>query len=118
CCDRYRRAALLHGMVRVRGFTQDDGHIFCTPEQVDNEIERLLDLVTEMLSVFGYPWTVELSTRPENGMADIETWERAQKMLATVLDRRKTPYVIDEGGGAFYGPKLDFKLTDAIARKS
>jgi threonyl-tRNA synthetase len=115
---RYERSGVLHGMLRVRGFTQDDAHVFCTPGQVDNEIERLLDLVTEMLAVFGYPWTVELSTMPEkNALGTVETWKQAEKALATVLERRKTPYVIDEGGGAFYGPKLDFKLIDAIGRK-
>ena len=115
---RYERSGVLHGMLRVRGFTQDDAHVFCTPDQVENEIERLLDLVTEMMAVFGYPWTVELSTRPEkNALGSVETWKHAEKTLSNVLDRRGTPYVIDEGGGAFYGPKLDFKLIDAIGRK-
>jgi threonyl-tRNA synthetase len=115
---RYERSGVLHGMLRVRGFTQDDAHVFCTPEQVPEEIERLLDLVDEMLTVFGYPYTVELSTRPEeNSLGTAEVWERAEKTLAEVLERRGQPYTIDEGGGAFYGPKLDFKLIDAIGRK-
>jgi threonyl-tRNA synthetase len=104
-------------MLRVRGFTQDDAHVFCTREQIPTEIGRLLDLVHEMLEVFGYPYTVELSTRPENGMGAPEQWEWAQDMLAGVLRGRGQAFTLDEGGGAFYGPKLDFKLIDAIGRK-
>ncbi len=114
---RYERSGVLHGMLRVRGFTQDDAHVFCTPEQVPTEIARLLDLVDEMLRTFGYPYTIELSTRPENGMGAPEQWESAQEMLAQVLRERAQAFTIDEGGGAFYGPKLDFKLIDAIGRK-
>ena len=114
---RYERSGVLHGMLRVRGFTQDDAHVFCTPEQVPREIERLLDLVDEMLRTFGYPYTIELSTRPENGMGTAETWEKAEATLAGVLRARGQAFTIDAGGGAFYGPKLDFKLIDAIGRK-
>lgn len=114
---RYERSGVLHGMLRVRGFTQDDAHVFCTPEQVPGEIERLLDLVDEMLSTFGYPYTIELSTRPEKALGSPEDWDGAIKLLADTLDARGVPYDIDEGGGAFYGPKLDFKLIDAIGRK-
>ena len=114
---RYERSGVLHGMLRVRGFTQDDAHVFCTPEQVPAEIERLLDLVHEMLTVFGYPYTVELSTRPDNAMGSAEVWETAERTLADVLNRRGQAFTIDAGGGAFYGPKLDFKLIDAIGRK-
>ncbi len=114
---RYERSGVLHGMLRVRGFTQDDAHVFCTPAQVETEIGRLLDLVDEMLAVFGYPYTVELSTRPENAIGTAEEWEIAERTLATVLESRGQEYTIDEGGGAFYGPKLDFKLIDAIGRK-
>jgi len=113
---RYERSGVLHGMLRVRGFTQDDAHIFCTPEQVPQEIGRLLDLVEEMLAVFGYPYTIELSTRPPNAMGAPETWEKAQRTLAATLEDRGQAFSIDEGGGAFYGPKLDFKLIDAIGR--
>jgi threonyl-tRNA synthetase len=113
---RYERSGVLHGMLRVRGFTQDDAHVFCTPEQVPAEIERLLDLVDEMLTTFGYPYTVELSTRPENALGSAELWEHAERMLSEVLERRGQRFTIDEGGGAFYGPKLDFKLIDAIGR--
>ncbi|HEX6534287.1 MAG TPA: threonine--tRNA ligase [Gemmatimonadaceae bacterium] len=114
---RYERSGVLHGMLRVRGFTQDDAHVFCTPEQVREEIGRLLDLVHEMLGVFGYPYTIELSTRPDNALGSAELWDEAERTLAEVLEARGQPYVIDAGGGAFYGPKLDFKLIDAIGRK-
>ena len=114
---RYERSGVLHGMLRVRGFTQDDAHVFCTPEQGPREIERLLDLVHEMLAVFGYEYTIELSTKPDKALGSAEVWAAAERMLADVLAARKQEYVIDAGGGAFYGPKLDFKLVDAIGRK-
>ncbi len=114
---RYERSGVLHGMLRVRGFTQDDAHVFCTPDQVSNEIERLLDLVDEMLSTFGYPYTIELATKPEKALGEDSDWEQAEKVLADTLDARGLEYEIDAGGGAFYGPKLDFKLIDAIGRK-
>ncbi len=114
---RYERSGVLHGMLRVRGFTQDDAHVFCTPAQVETEVGRLLDLVDEMLAVFGYPYTVELSTRPENAIGTAEEWDVAERTLAGVLESRGQEYTVDEGGGAFYGPKLDFKLIDAIGRK-
>ncbi len=114
---RYERSGVLHGMLRVRGFTQDDAHVFCTQEQIDNEIARLLDLVDEMLTTFGYPYTIELSTRPEKALGEPEQWRWAEAKLAAVLQGRGQEYTIDEGGGAFYGPKLDFKLIDAIGRK-
>jgi threonyl-tRNA synthetase len=115
---RYERSGVLHGMLRVRGFTQDDAHVFCTPEQVPSEIARLLDLVDEMLAVFGYPYSIELSTRPtENALGSPEVWAQAERTLAAVLEQRGQSYTIDAGGGAFYGPKLDFKLIDAIGRK-
>ena len=113
---RYERSGVLHGMLRVRGFTQDDAHVFCTPEQAPGEVERLLDLVDEMLGAFGYPYTVELSTRPEKALGSEEVWQKAERMLADVLEKRGMAYEVDEGGGAFYGPKLDFKLIDAIGR--
>jgi threonyl-tRNA synthetase len=120
---RYERSGVLHGMLRVRGFTQDDAHVFCTPEQAPSELDRLCDLVDEMLGVFGYPYTVELSTKPEKALGSAETWQRAERMLETILEKRQREgrlaggYSIDAGGGAFYGPKLDFKLIDAIGRK-
>ncbi|HZK77401.1 MAG TPA: threonine--tRNA ligase [Gemmatimonadaceae bacterium] len=114
---RYERSGVLHGMLRVRGFTQDDAHVFCTPEQVPSEIGRLLDLVDEMLATFGYPYTIELSTMPEKALGSVETWRAAEETLADVMRKRRQEFTIDEGGGAFYGPKLDFKLIDAIGRK-
>ncbi|HEX2719116.1 MAG TPA: threonine--tRNA ligase [Gemmatimonadaceae bacterium] len=114
---RYERSGVLHGMLRVRGFTQDDAHVFCTRDQIDDEIARLLDLVDEMLKAFGYPYTIELSTRPEKALGTEEQWTWAQDTLARVLNARGQQFTIDEGGGAFYGPKLDFKLIDAIGRK-
>jgi len=114
---RYERSGVLHGMLRVRGFTQDDAHVFCTPEQVPSEVERLLDLVHEMLSTFGYPYTIELSTRPDKALGSVDTWRKAEQTLADVMTKRGQEFTMDEGGGAFYGPKLDFKLIDAIGRK-
>ena len=114
---RYERSGVLHGMLRVRGFTQDDAHVFCTKEQIENEIARLLDLVDEMLRTFGYPYTIELSTMPDKALGSKEQWEWAQDLLARVLVSRMQTFTVDEGGGAFYGPKLDFKLIDAIGRK-
>ena len=113
---RYERSGVLHGMLRVRGFTQDDAHVFCTPDQVPGEVERLLDLVDEMLKAFGYPYTIELATRPEKALGSEEVWNGAIATLRDVLERRGLEYGVDEGGGAFYGPKLDFKLIDAIGR--
>jgi threonyl-tRNA synthetase len=114
---RYERSGVLQGMLRVRGFTQDDAHVFCTPEQVPEEVDRLLDLVHEMLGVFGYPYTVELATRPDNALGSEAVWDQAVRTLGSRLEHRGLAYDIDEGGGAFYGPKLDFKLIDAIGRK-
>ena len=115
---RYERSGVLHGMLRVRGFTQDDAHVFCTPEQVTGEINRLVDLVDEMLAAFGYPYTIELATKPEEkALGTDEEWDSAVKMLADALEARDIPFEYDIGGGAFYGPKLDFKLIDAIGRK-
>ena len=115
---RYERSGVLHGMLRVRGFTQDDAHVFCTPEQVRGEIERLVDLVDEMLTVFGYPYTIELTTKPEEkALGTDEEWDSAVDLLAATLEARNVPFEYDIGGGAFYGPKLDFKLIDAIGRR-
>ena len=114
---RYERSGVLHGMLRVRGFTQDDAHVFCTRAQTGGEIERLLDLVDEMLTTFGYPYTIELATRPEKALGSVEEWCWAEELLADTLESRAIDFEMDEGGGAFYGPKLDFKLIDAIGRK-
>ncbi|MGD2070376.1 MAG: threonine--tRNA ligase [Gemmatimonadota bacterium] len=114
---RYERSGVLHGMLRVRGFTQDDAHVFCTRDQVTGEIERLLDLVDEMLATFGYPYSIVLATKPEKALGTDEEWAWAEKMLADTLKGRDVEFDLDEGGGAFYGPKLDFELIDAIGRQ-
>jgi threonyl-tRNA synthetase len=114
---RYERSGVLHGMLRVRGFTQDDAHVFCTREQVPGEIERLLDLVDEMLTTFGYPYSIELATKPDKALGSDEEWAHAEAVLADTLRARGMDFAFDVGGGAFYGPKLDFKLIDAIGRK-
>ena len=115
--DRYERSGVLHGMLRVRGFTQDDAHIFCTPDQVGGEIERLLDLVDEMLAAFGYPYTIHLATKPEDkALGSDEQWDSAVKMRADVLEARDLPFEYDIGGGAVYGPQLDFKPNVGIGR--
>jgi len=114
---RYERSGVLHGMLRVRGFTQDDAHVFCTREQTEGEIVRLLELVDEMLETFGYPYSIELATRPEKALGSEDEWRWAERMLADTLESRGIEYEVDEGGGAFYGPKLDFKLVDSIGRR-
>ena len=117
-CYRYERSGVLHGMLRVRGFTQDDAHVFCTPDQVREEIERLLDLIDEILSAFGYPYSIALATKPEDkALGTDEQWDSAIQTLADALEARGVRFEYDEGGGAFYGPKLDFKLIDAIRRE-
>ncbi|MEO2157760.1 MAG: threonine--tRNA ligase, partial [bacterium] len=117
-CYRYERSGVLHGMLRVRGFTQDDAHIFCTPEQVEQEIIGLLDLVDEMLEAFGYPYNIEVATKPEDkALGSDADWDAALGVLTRTLKNRGVHFEYDHGGGAFYGPKLDFKLIDAIGRK-
>jgi threonyl-tRNA synthetase len=114
---RYERSGTLHGMLRVRGFTQDDAHIFCTPEQVVDEVEGVIDLAEHMARVFGYEFQTYLATRPEKAIGDEATWALAIERLTAALDRRGLPYQVDEGGGAFYGPKIDIKWVDALGRE-
>jgi threonyl-tRNA synthetase len=116
-CYRYERSGVLHGMMRVRGFTQDDAHIFCMPEQIAEEYDRLLDLVDYMMVTFGYEYHAFLSTRPEKAIGDPEVYDRATETLRGVLERRGLDYEVDEGGGAFYGPKIDIMLVDALGRE-
>jgi threonyl-tRNA synthetase len=116
-CYRYERSGVLHGMMRVRGFTQDDAHVFCTPEQIGTEYNRLLDLVDYMMTTFGYAYKAFLSTRPEKAIGDPAVYDAATEELRQVLERRGLEYQIDEGGGAFYGPKLDIMLVDALGRE-
>lgn len=116
-CYRNERAGALHGMLRVRGFTQDDGHIFVREDQISGEYHRMLDLVAYLLGVFGYEFEVALSTRPEKAIGDPDVYDAAVDTLAAVLEERGQAYEIDEGGGAFYGPKVDILLVDALGRK-
>ena len=116
-CYRYERAGALHGMLRVRGFTQDDAHIFVREDQISAEYHRLLDLVAYLLDVFGYQFEVALSTRPEKAIGDPAVYDAAVGTLAAVLEERGQAYEVDEGGGAFYGPKVDILLVDALGRK-
>ena len=114
---RYERSGVLHGLMRVRGFTQDDAHIFCLPEQVEDEIGGVLDLTFELLEAFGFSeYSISLSTRPEKHVGDQEMWEHATESLRKALVDRGLDYNIDDGGGAFYGPKIDIKIKDALGR--
>ncbi len=114
---RYERSGVLHGMLRVRGFTQDDSHIFCTPEQLEGEINGILDLIDFMMSTFGYTYKAYLSTRPKKYLGTEEEWQMSTAALEAALKSRKIDYEIDEGGGVFYAPKIDVKLYDAIGRE-
>lgn len=113
---RYERSGVLHGMLRVRGFTQDDSHIFCTPEQVVEEVKKVLYFVVELMRIFGYDYSAYLATRPEKAIGDDSQWDPAVAALKQALEESGTPYTMDPGGGAFYGPKIDIKLRDALGR--
>ena len=115
---RYERSGTLHGLMRVRGFTQDDAHIICTTDQMHIEIVTVLDFCTDMLNVFGFEKVkIYLSTRPEEKyVGELDRWEKAEKALKDAIESRELPYEIDEGGGAFYGPKIDIKIEDTIGR--
>ena len=116
-CYRYERSGTLHGMLRVRCFTQDDAHIFVRPDQIADEYDRLLDLADYLLTVFGYEYHLALATRPEKALGDPAVYDAATETLRGVLDRRGVEYEVDEGGGAFYGPKIDVNVVDAIGRE-
>ena len=114
---RYERPGVMHGLMRVRGFTQDDAHVFCLPEQISDEILKILDLTETILSTFDFRnYEINLSTRPEKSIGDDAVWDLATKGLTEALQRKGWDYKIDEGGGAFYGPKIDLKIEDAIGR--
>ena len=113
---RHEKSGELHGLFRVRNFTQDDAHLFITPDQIDKEIQHTINLFDEVYNTFGLSYTAELSTRPENSMGSDEIWEKATAALQNALENRGLEYVVNEGDGAFYGPKIDFHLRDSIGR--
>lgn len=113
---RHEKSGQLHGLMRVRCFTQDDAHIFMTPEQIKDEIKGVVRIIDEVYSLFGFKYHVELSTRPEDSMGSDEDWEIATNGLRDALDDLKMEYVVNEGDGAFYGPKIDFHLEDCLGR--
>ncbi len=113
---RHEKSGTLHGLMRVRSFTQDDAHIFMLPEQIEEEVSGVIELVDRFYRVFGFPYHVELSTRPEKSMGSDEMWERATKALHLVLEKKGIPFKVNEGDGAFYGPKIDFHLRDSLGR--
>jgi threonyl-tRNA synthetase len=113
---RHEKSGVVHGLTRVRAFTQDDAHILCRPDQVEEEILGVMDFVTDVMALFGFDYTLELSTRPEKSIGSDQDWERATEALSKALQASGREYEINEGDGAFYGPKIDVKLTDALKR--
>jgi threonyl-tRNA synthetase len=114
---RFERSGVLHGLMRVRGFTQDDAHVFCAPDQIDEEISRVLSFSLFIWRSFGFAeYEVYLSTRPEKYVGEPERWEQAEEALRRALDKEGQPYAVDEGAGAFYGPKIDISIKDALGR--
>ncbi|MBW2069487.1 MAG: threonine--tRNA ligase [Deltaproteobacteria bacterium] len=114
---RHEKSGVLHGLLRVRQFTQDDAHILCTPEQLQDEIKGVIDFVIDVMGIFGFPYEMEVSTRPEKSIGTDEDWDRATSALINALNDVGIPYEICEGEGAFYGPKIDVKLRDALDRR-
>jgi len=113
---RHEKTGVLHGLMRVRQFTQDDAHILCAPEQLNSEIRAIADFVNYAMGIFGFEYEVELSTRPQNSIGSDEDWELATTALEGALKDNKINYEVNAGDGAFYGPKIDFKLKDALKR--
>lgn len=113
---RHEFSGALNGMMRVRTFCQDDAHIFVRPDQIQEEIKQVIDFISQVYQVFGFDYTIELSTRPEDSMGSEELWEQAESSLRQVLDQLGLPYRINEGDGAFYGPKIDFHILDSLKR--
>ena len=113
---RHEKSGQLNGLFRVRCFTQDDAHIFCLPEQIESEIIDLMHLINQVYSLFGFTYTVELSTRPEDSMGSDEDWTTAENALRKALEHENMEYVVNEGDGAFYGPKIDFHIKDSLCR--
>jgi threonyl-tRNA synthetase len=114
---RHEKSGVLHGLLRVREFTQDDAHIFCTPEQIEKQVIEVLSFVDKIMHTFGFDYEMEISTKPDKAIGEDEIWEIATESLRSALNNLGKDYGIDEGGGAFYGPKIDIKITDAIGRK-
>ncbi len=114
---RHEKSGVLHGLLRVREFTQDDAHIFCEPEQIASEVLEVVEFVDAVMKLFGFDYTMEVATKPEKAIGEDAVWEMATQGLKDALEGNNLPYTIDEGGGAFYGPKIDIKITDAIGRK-
>jgi threonyl-tRNA synthetase len=114
---RHERSGVLHGLLRVREFTQDDAHIICMPEQLNDEIKGVLDFVKDVMGIFGFEYELEISTRPEKSIGSDEDWEQATNALVKAVEDNDLPYEINEGDGAFYGPKIDVKLKDALGRR-
>jgi threonyl-tRNA synthetase len=114
---RHEKSGVLHGLLRVREFTQDDAHIFCTPSQIEDSVLDIIEFVDSVMKSFGFEYTMEVATKPEKAIGDDAIWETATNGLKTALEKNNLPYTIDEGGGAFYGPKIDIKITDALKRK-
>ncbi|WP_033768925.1 threonine--tRNA ligase [Helicobacter pylori] len=114
---RHEKSGVLHGLLRVREFTQDDAHIFCSFEQIQSEVSAILDFTHKIMKAFDFSYEMELSTRPAKSIGDDKVWEKATNALKEALKEHRIDYKIDEGGGAFYGPKIDIKITDALRRK-
>jgi len=114
---RHEKSGELHGLLRVRGFTQDDAHILCRPDQLNDEIYAIIEFVDDVMKVFGFEYEMELSTRPEKSIGNDEDWEKATHALFNTLKEKNLPFEINEGDGAFYGPKIDVKLKDALNRR-
>ena len=114
---RHEKSGVLHGLLRVREFTQDDAHIFCEPEQIAAEVLDVVEFVDSVMKLFGFEYTMEVATKPEKAIGEDDVWELATQGLKDALEGNNLPFTIDEGGGAFYGPKIDIKITDAIGRK-
>ncbi len=114
---RHEKSGVLHGLLRVREFTQDDAHIFCEPEQIAAEVLEVVEFVDAVMKLFGFKYTMEVATKPDKAIGDDAVWELATQGLKDALNGNNLPFSIDEGGGAFYGPKIDIKITDAIGRK-
>ena len=117
-CHRYEASGTMHGLMRVRGFTQDDGHIFCTEDQIETETADFISLLSEIYTELGFEsFDIKLSTRPETRVGSDAVWDKAETALENAIKKLDIPYTVEAGDGAFYGPKLDFVLTDAIGRE-